>query len=203
VLAAVGGGLPGFLPGLVVSGINQGENLGTDILYSGTAAAARQAALLGLPGIALSLAGEPPFHWDMAVDWSVAHLEELISLWKNDTFINVNIPNNPQGPEGAAVTWPALKDYHDRLAFEAAGDGDTRCTFIAGRSSAQEEEGSDCDAISRNLVSISPIFLHPVVRRDLCAGAPDHAATGRRPPLKRAAGGEPRVSRPAAGAGER
>jgi 5'-nucleotidase len=70
----------GFLPerpDIVLSGINRGENLGTDLIYSGTAAAARQGGLAGIPSIALSLAGSGPYHWDMAVSWTASHLEEL------------------------------------------------------------------------------------------------------------------------------
>ncbi|MDR0720099.1 MAG: hypothetical protein LBF78_10730, partial [Treponema sp.] len=94
VLAACLGGRP-CKPDVVISGINRGGNLGTDIIYSGTCAAARQASLLGIPGIALSLAGCA--HWDgalkgegaafkdtfkdnwgMAAAYAAGHLEEYL-----------------------------------------------------------------------------------------------------------------------------
>jgi 5'-nucleotidase len=181
------GGLAGdFRPGLVISGINEGENLGTDIIYSGTDAAARQGSLMGIPAIALSLAGAPPFHWEMAARWAVDHLEELRGFWEEDTFINVNIPNSPGGPRGSRITWPDVKAYRDRLVpagerLPVGEGGELRYFFEPGNSENPPEAGSDRDAVARNLVSISPIFNHPVVRRDLCAAAPDHAAAGRRP----------------------
>jgi 5'-nucleotidase len=182
LVGALGDLAGGFRPGLIVSGINAGENLGTDIIYSGTAAGARQGSLMGIPAIALSLAGSAPFHWEMAARWGADHLEELIGFWGEDTFINVNIPNNPGGPSGSRITWPGVKAYQDRLI--PAGEGDEiRYFFDPGLSGAPAEAGSDCDAVSRNLASISPVFIHPVVRRDLCEGAPDHASVGRRPPV--------------------
>ncbi|GAB6390776.1 MAG: 5'/3'-nucleotidase SurE [Treponematales bacterium] len=161
VLAAVRGGLPGFTPGLVLSGINKGENLGTDILYSGTAGAARQAALLGLPAVALSLAGREVFHWGMAASWAAEHLEELLALGRPDAFLNVNIPNNPQGPSGMAFTWPGVKDYHDIMETEVLEGGDRLCTVTSWGSDAENQSGCDWDAVSRNLVSVSAVFTHP------------------------------------------
>jgi 5'-nucleotidase len=187
VLAAVLGGMP-CKPDAVISGINKGANLGTDLIYSGTAAAARQAALMGVPAVAFSLAGDGDFQWDMAVEYAAAHLEELLSLWKEDVFINVNIPNSAEGPDGMVHTWPALKDYHDRVTTMSApgnipGDipgGSEWCFLVPGAESVEAENGSDCDAVSRNLVSVSSIFIHPVVARDLCSAAPEHASTGKR-----------------------
>ncbi|AEF80313.1 5'/3'-nucleotidase SurE [Leadbettera azotonutricia ZAS-9] len=167
-------------PDVVISGINHGANLGTDIIYSGTAAAARQAALLGVPGIALSLDGRKDFYWDMAANYAADHLDEFIALWKEDVFINVNIPNNPKGPSGQVQTWPAVKDYHDRIEFMKDPHGKDWVFFLSGKETVAPEAGSDYDAISKNLVSISPVCVYPVVRRDLCPGVPDYASAGKR-----------------------
>jgi 5'-nucleotidase len=186
-LAAVLGGLPvqsetPFKPDVIVSGINVGANLGTDIIYSGTAAAARQAALMGLPGIALSLTGlGSPWHWDQAAAYAAEHLEEFIGMCDRDIFINVNIPNTEGGPSGMAITFPSLRQYHDGLASFKAPGGHTWCFLDGGVVETEPESGSDWDAVSRNLVSVSPVFSHPVVRRDLCTGAPDHAGVAGRP----------------------
>jgi 5'-nucleotidase len=179
VLAAVLGGKP-CKPDAVVSGINQGANLGSDIIYSGTGAAARQAVLMGIPGIALSLAGKGAFYWDMAVAYAADHLEEFFALWKKDVFININIPNSPKLPEGIASTWPVVKRYQDRVSFFKAPDGKEWCFFISGNSSSEYEAGSDLDVVSRNMVSVSAVAVYPVVRRDCCAGVPDYAAVGKR-----------------------
>jgi 5'-nucleotidase len=179
VLVAILGGRP-CKPDVVISGINHGVNLGSDIIYSGTAAAARQAALMGVPGIALSLDGHKDFYWDMAANYAADHLDEFISLWKEDVFINVNIPNNPNGPSGQVQTWPAVKDYHDYIEIMKDPHGKDWFFIMAGEETVEPETGSDYDAVSKNLVSISPVCVYPVVRRDLCPGVPDYAAAGKR-----------------------
>jgi 5'-nucleotidase len=182
VLAGVLGGIPGLKADVVVSGINRGPNLGTDIVYSGTAAAARQAALMGIPAVAFSLAGHADFCWNMAAEYAADHLGEFLDMWEEDTFVNVNIPNNPSGPGGVRKTWPALKNYHDRLETVKAGDGVSWLMLEAGDQAVEPEDGSDWDAVSRNMVSASPVIIHPVVSRHGCAAAPDYAAVGKRPP---------------------
>ncbi|MHB9292326.1 5'/3'-nucleotidase [Hollandina sp. SP2] len=183
VMMALLGVLP-VTPDLVVSGINKGANIGTDIVYSGTAAAARQGSLCDLPSIAFSLAGEGTFYWEPAVSFVAEHLETLIPSWKVDTFINVNIPNTPGGPEGILRTFPSLRIYHDKVSVFDAPDGRKYCFINAGPVWTEPEKGSDWDAVSRNYVSVSPVFLHPVVSRDLCPGAPEYAVVPHRPPKK-------------------
>jgi len=161
VILALLGELP-LKPDLVLSGINQGENVGPDIIYSGTAAAARQASLAGFPAIALSLAGKEGFCWDMAASWSADHLEELAALWKKGTFINVNIPNSPGGPKGIAMTRPALKYYHDNIKVMTSLDDSRWCFLTGGEESIVKEEGTDCDAVSRDLVSVSSMYNYPM-----------------------------------------
>ncbi|MDR3341311.1 MAG: 5'/3'-nucleotidase SurE [Treponema sp.] len=164
VMMAILGALP-VKPDLVVSGINEGANIGTDIIYSGTAAAARQAGLYRVPAVALSLVGSKPFYWDQTVAYAVEHLEEFAGLWKPDTFINVNIPNAAAGPEGMVMTVPSRHLYQNSLSVFDAPDGATYCFINWGNIAAEPESGSDWDAVSRNLVSISPVFLHPVVQQ--------------------------------------
>jgi 5'-nucleotidase len=179
VMMAVLGGIA-VKPDLVLSGINRGPNLGTDLVYSGTAAAARQAALCHIPGIALSLAGFGDFHWEEAVRFVLGDLDSLLSLWREDVFINVNIPNDPGGMGEKLLTYPGRRSYRDSLAVLETREGAVYCTLDAGAVENEHEEGSDWDAVSRNLVSVSPVYIHPVARRDLCPGVPDHAAAAPR-----------------------
>ncbi|MDR0784585.1 MAG: 5'/3'-nucleotidase SurE [Treponema sp.] len=167
----------------VVSGINNGANLGTDIIYSGTAAAARQAVLHGIPSAAFSLVrdGEKTAFWDAAIAYSVQHLEEFVGLWNPDVFLNVNLPNTPQGPDGYELTFPVRRYYPDKIKLFDAPDRKRYCFMDAGTSSAESEPGSDYDAVSRNKASISAVFIHPVVQRGLCPDAPGHAAVESRP----------------------
>lgn len=180
IVAALGA-LP-FIPDLVVSGINVGPNIGTDLVYSGTAAAARQAALHGIRAIAFSLAShEGPWAWKAAARFAAERLEEFIPLCVNDVFLNVNIPNREDGPLGLECTFPSRRLYNDKLAVYKAPDGNEYCFIDGGGIDTEPEDGSDQDAILRGYASASPVFIHPVVRRDSCVPAPDHAAASARP----------------------
>ncbi|MDR2739683.1 MAG: 5'/3'-nucleotidase SurE [Treponema sp.] len=165
VMVAALGGLP-EKPDLVVSGINAGANLGTDLVYSGTAAAARQAALYGIPGVAFSLVtiGKGPVFWERAVEFSRDHLEELVSLWEKDTFVNVNIPNSPDYSGDPQMTVPSRRLYRDTVVGFDAPDGSRYCFIKNGPVVTDEDPGSDWSAVSRNRVAISLVFIHPVVR---------------------------------------
>jgi 5'-nucleotidase len=169
VIAGVMGGgrlfpLPGK-PDIIISGINRGANMGNDIIYSGTAAAARQGALMGIPSIAVSLNGKEKYNWDMAVQYTADHLDEFVDMWEEDIFINVNIPNS-SGPFGMeANTRPVRKDYHDTLSIKKGPDGNNWCFLDAGEECAEHDEASDWDVVSRNLVSVSSIYIHPVRKR--------------------------------------
>jgi 5'-nucleotidase len=165
VLVAALGGLPAK-PDLVVSGINAGANLGTDLIYSGTAAAARQAALFGIPAMALSLVLlKRPVFWKQAAEFTRDHLEELISLWKEDTFVNVNFPNSPAYSGEIEITVPSRRHYQDTITGFDAPDGSRYCFIKGGAVITREEAHSDWDAISRNRVAVSSVFIHPVVVR--------------------------------------
>ena len=78
-------------PDIILSGINRGANIGTDVLYSGTCAAARQAALFGIPGIAVSLTADNEI-WDYEclASFISKNIDKLASLCSQDVFINVN-----------------------------------------------------------------------------------------------------------------
>ena len=164
VILAVLGALP-FKPDIVVSGINSGVNIGIDILYSGTAAAARQGAIMGLPSIAFSLAAKQSFNWDMAAAYCAEHLDEFLNMWENDIFINVNIPNTDKSPEKFVKTWPATKQYNDNVSvFKGPGNCDW-AYLVPEKPTIEMEEGSDWDAVSKGLVSASPVYVYPVTRR--------------------------------------
>ncbi|MDR2793615.1 MAG: 5'/3'-nucleotidase SurE [Treponema sp.] len=182
VMMAAMGALP-FTVDLVVSGINRGANLGTDLVYSGTAAAARQASLHHIPAVAYSLAGETkPLYWENAIAYAVAHIEEFAALWQEDIFINVNLPNTPSGAVSSEITFPARRMYEtDGIEVFDAPDRKRYCFVNAGAAETVVEAGSDYDAVSRNVASVSPVFIHPVAVNDICTGAPKHAGVTFRP----------------------
>ncbi|MDR2053852.1 MAG: 5'/3'-nucleotidase SurE [Treponema sp.] len=177
-------GIMGALPAkidLLVSGINRGPNVGTDIVYSGTAAGARQGALCGVPSVAYSLAGNlPPYHWKDAIDYAVSHLEEFVSLWKPDIFLNINMPNVLGGAREYKITYPSLRSYGGRVSFVREPGGTIACTVEDGPVVTEDIEGTDHRALVDGYVSVSPVFLYPVVRGDLCPLAPGFAAVDTR-----------------------
>jgi 5'-nucleotidase len=163
VVIALLGGVP-VKPDLVLSGINRGANLGTDLLYSGTAAAARQGSLFGLPSVALSLAGAggEDYRWEGAVQFFLSRLDEILGRWKADTFLNLNIPNSSRGPDGMALAFPSRRTYNDSLELMDAPGGDRYCFFRAGMEESPRLDGCDQDLISQNLAALSSVWVHPV-----------------------------------------
>jgi len=149
---------------LIISGINQGANLGTDIIYSGTAAAARQGAFFRIPSLALSLLHRgDEWNWDMAVDFAVERLDEMVSRWKPDSFINVNIPNRREKPAALVHAFPSLRYYNESIEVYQAPDGGRYCFTKTWDAAVQPEQGSDCAVMTGNNASISAVFIHPVL----------------------------------------
>ncbi|MDR1470012.1 MAG: 5'/3'-nucleotidase SurE [Spirochaetaceae bacterium] len=167
ILAAlVSGGLE-YRADAVVSGINAGPNLGTDILYSGTAAAARQGSLYGLPSVAFSVDGDAPYHFDEAALWAATHFDRLLTCWRKGAFINVNYPNT-RDFSGALFTYPALRIYEDSITMERNADGSRSC-FLNGNGVTVKRGDevlpgvSDWEAVRQNKVSVSVVSSHPQV----------------------------------------
>lgn len=178
VILSLHGILP-FKPDIVVSGINRGPNLGTDLVYSGTAAAARQAALTGVPGIAVSLATfTGPFKYKALAELIAGKLEFLLSLWDRDVFINVNAPpaDDPESYELVPST-PSRRIYKDTLKFFDGPDGYSYSFFMDGHVDTTEEPGSDEDMVNQGFAAYTRVAAYP------CA-APEPAGAFRRAPLE-------------------
>jgi 5'-nucleotidase len=153
---------------LVISGINRGSNTGTDIVFSGTAAGARQGAFYNIPSLALSLAkGDGPsrdeWHWDMAVDFTVMRLNEMMAYWKPGSFVNVNIPNKKDVPTALVHAFPSLRYYDDYVDTYKVSDKIRYCFVKLGDYEKKPERGSDREVIAENKVSVSVICIHPVL----------------------------------------
>jgi 5'-nucleotidase len=145
VLVAALGVVPGPID-LVLSGVNHGPNLGTDIIYSGTAAGAREGAIHGIPGVALSLCRyEPPFDFRAAAEFVRANALRLRDLCASGSFLNVNFPADGDGYRGVRLTVPC--ELYCFLSGELPG--------------AVPEELSDHTAVSRGYVSISRVETTP------------------------------------------
>lgn len=152
---------------LVISGINLGPNLGTDIIYSGTAAAARQAALKECPAIAVSLAKmRPPFDFSGSVRFLSDNIEMLRKLWRKDHFVNINVPETLADNYEVEVTHPSRRIYEDELISFSAPRGDIYY-FLSGIGiESSDLSGEDSSAILKGNISLSPVYLHPVNHRE-------------------------------------
>lgn len=163
-----------FTPDLVVSGINRGPNLGTDLIYSGTAAAARQASLAGIPGIAVSLAEfSAPFEYSALATLVADQLDFFVSLWNPDVFININAPGAPDGHRYRLMeTVPCRRIYKDVLKIFDGPDGHSYCFFTDGKVESREADGSDEAAVRMGFASFSRVLVHPQAERSGSADRP-------------------------------
>src|SRR5215217_6983144 len=156
-------------PGLIVSGINHGSNLGDDITYSGTVAAALEGIVLGIPAIALSQSagGEPAgVPWDREFDFSssAAFAAELVRRFAEDplppdTLLNVNFP--AAAPDGVEVTHLGKRLYNDELKLveKDPETGRHRYQIYGYEPSFEDEPGSDLSAIARRQISVTPVHF--------------------------------------------
>ena len=163
-------GLLGDQPDLIVSGINLGLNLGDDVTYSGTVAAAFEGILLGLPAIAVSshAVNERLDQWDgeaydfRAVAGFAARLVPVVQSegFPRRVLLNVNGPGlTPERVTGARVTRLGRRIYDDQLVLEATEGARRRYTIYGGNPSFQREEGTDFAAIERGEISITPLHF--------------------------------------------
>ena len=150
-------------PDILISGINRGPNLGTDIIYSGTCGAARQAALSGVPAIALSCAAlVPPFTYGACASFVASNLEALVSAWVPGTFININSPSSSDRNLKARWSIPGRNHYFDNVRCFDGADGDTYCFLTDGRHEREVADSADHATIAEGLISIGLIGLDPV-----------------------------------------
>ena len=160
-------GLIGDRPELIVSGINHGSNLGDDVTYSGTVAAALEGIVLGIPAIAVSQqskAGEMDFRLGRDFDFSVsAPLAAALAAIVADeglpqgTLLNVNCPG--QDPKGVDVTRLGKRHYNDELKQVDADGGRRRYQIYGYSPGYEDEEGTDLAAVARGKVAITPIHF--------------------------------------------
>jgi 5'-nucleotidase len=149
-------------PSLLMSGINLGGNMGEDVTYSGTVAAAMEGTLLEVPSIAFSLDmtdGAP--RWDMAAEIVARIVPRLVAgPWPANTLMNVNIPNLPAGEiTGIQATAQGRRKIGDNLV--KAVDPRGRPYYWIGpiRDEDRAREGTDINAVTNGAVSVTPIFL--------------------------------------------
>lgn len=152
-------GLLDQLPDMVVSGINAGANLGDDVLYSGTVAAAMEGRSLGLPAVALSLASHSPTHYDTAARVARRVVQRLRSEpLPADTILNINVPDRPFDQiKGFEAT--RLGARHRAEAAIPTKDPRGRTIYWIGPPGSEQDSGpgTDFDAVERGFVSVTPL----------------------------------------------
>jgi len=107
------------------------------------------------------------WNWEMAAAFAAEHLEQMLSFWKPDSFINVNIPNGREKPLSLVHTFPSIRCYNDRICRYTAPGGRLYCFTDIGVIGAKAEKGSDYDAVEGNHASLSEIYIHPVLRESV------------------------------------
>ncbi len=163
-------GLLEFEPELIVSGINHGANLGDDITYSGTVAAALEGIVLGLPAIAVSQQsprGEVDFragdnwrsdHFEAAAQLTAKLVDQVDDVpMPERTLLNVNCPT--RSPRGVRACRLGRRIYRDRLELDEEAGGRRRYRIYGEDPSYHPEGGTDFAAIAEGCVSVTPLHF--------------------------------------------
>jgi 5'-nucleotidase len=144
---------------LVISGINQGQNMAEDILYSGTVAAAIEASFIGYPSIAISVTSFTDVLYDTAAKWLCRLLDMgLVDQIGKKEVLNINVPNVKFDEiKGVKITHPGHRHY-ENFVTEIKAPGDIKLFWISGEVIWAEDEKADTAVIQENYISISPIY---------------------------------------------
>jgi len=139
---------------LVVSGINKGGNVGSDVVYSGTVAACIEANILGIPSIAVSSTSYDDNDYDFCADFIIKHLDKLVLASQPDKVINVNLPDSTKTKiKGVKVAIQGNRDYGDHYVQE--GDN----YYIKGypKYYGDRDEETDVKYLDLGYITITPL----------------------------------------------
>jgi 5'-nucleotidase len=155
-------------PDLVVSGINRGANLGQDVYYSGTVSAAREACILGIPSIAVSLAVDfRKYHLESALNYKAAakvaskviQRLERFQLPKH-TLFNLNVPDSPLSKiKGVHLARQGFRFYSGNILRRKDHRGKDYYWVGGTYKGYRKDDGTDCDWVSRGYASLTPLKL--------------------------------------------
>jgi 5'-nucleotidase len=167
-------GLMDFEPDLVVAGINHGENLGDDITYSGTVAGAMEGIVIGVPGIAVSLSIDRPWHetaeevgtmngglhFEAAAEFTARLAKVALEGLPKGRILNVNAPNMTREElKGARVTKLGRRMYKDELVEVEVEGGKVAYDIYNNPPGYHEEQGTDFAAVAEGEISVTPVHL--------------------------------------------
>lgn len=149
-------------PEIVVSGINHGSNMGDDVIYSGTVAAAVEARHLATPSMAVSLVGRTGTHFATAARVA-AHFAERLRSAHNlqpDLILNVNVPDLPWDElAGVRVTRLGRRHASERVVVDTDPRGETIYWIGSSGPEADAGPGTDFDAVRAGYVSVTPLSI--------------------------------------------
>lgn len=164
VLLAVQNILKTKKPDLVLSGVNRGGNLGEDVTYSGTVAAAMEATLLGIPAIAFSqmYTGTNPVKWDTAAAFAPKVVKKAVSVgWSENVLINVNFPDVAvDRVVGIEVTSQGQRSISDLLEERIDPRGQPYVWIGGQKDERFIIKGTDLEAAYRGAISVTPLYLN-------------------------------------------
>jgi len=150
-------------PDLILSGVNMGANLGEDVHYSGTVAAALEGTLLGIPGIALSQVFSSPdvVRWETAENYAPDIIMKCCAAsWGKNILLNVNFPDKPLDEVGGlSVVRQGKHKIGDELAFRSDPRGREYLWIGPRRLANASEEGTDLHAIAEGRITVTPICV--------------------------------------------
>lgn len=154
-------GLLDPLPDLVLSGINNGQNMGDDTLYSGTVAAAMEGHLFGIPSIAFSLVDKGWAHLDGAAHWAGLLLQRYLKApLPRSLLLNVNLPNLPAAEVRGWVGTRLGKRHPSEPVIRATNPRGEPIYWIGAAGAARDAgPGTDFHATSQGWVSVTPLNI--------------------------------------------
>lgn len=170
-------------PDLVVSGINDGANMGEDLTYSGTVCAAMEAAIQGVPAIAISAAPHPETGETAYVAAGLVsralvklmlsgRLPEVITRATGCAFLNVNVPSLPPGEiRGVAITRPGIRCYDLNFHRTDISETEILLEMTGGPVDFAEQPGTDVAAVAEGRISITPVTHDIAAPASLLNGA--------------------------------
>jgi 5'-nucleotidase len=169
--------IDGFAAEVVVSGINHGSNLGDDITYSGTVAAALEGIVLGLPALAVSQQSAAReldfrlgrnFDFEVAAEFAAGVVAELDDVpLRPGTLLNINVPGTH--PSGVEVTRLGKRIYRDELKLSEEAAGRRRYWIYGDAPDYHDEPGTDLAAIAAGRIAVTPLHFDLTDTRGLDA----------------------------------
>ncbi len=163
VLLAINRLLRDQKPDLVLAGINKGGNLGEDVHYSGTVAAAMEGTLLGVRAMALSQVFTPhrPVRWDTAELFVPGLLRTVMGRqWDQNVLLNINFPDvDPESVRGVAVVHQGKRKLGDHLEERVDPRGRPYIWISGQRQEDRQRPGTDLEAIYRGAITVTPLVV--------------------------------------------